>query len=83
MDPLERVNSLLDSFTEGARPVLLEADEAEAILLAAWSSLSGNNAHDMGARGGAKGGRARADALTPTRRVEIAKKAAAARWAKR
>lgn len=32
--------------------------------------------------GKAKGGRARADALTPEQRAEIAKKAAAARWAK-
>lgn len=31
-------------------------------------------------RGGLKGGRSRADALTPERRAEIAKKAAKARW---
>ena len=31
--------------------------------------------------GGLKGGKARAQALTPQRRSEIAKKAAAARWA--
>ena len=36
----------------------------------------------LGRLGGLKGGRARADKLTPTRRVEIAKKAAAKRWAK-
>jgi hypothetical protein len=30
---------------------------------------------------GAKGGKARAQAMTPERRAEIAKKAAAARWA--
>lgn len=30
-----------------------------------------------------RGGRARADALTPARRREIAKKAIATRWAKR
>ena len=34
----------------------------------------------MGRRGGLKGGRARAAKLTPPRRREIAKKAAAARW---
>ena len=33
-------------------------------------------------RGGKKGGAARAAALTPAQRSEIAKKAAAARWAK-
>ena len=32
---------------------------------------------------GAKGGRARADRLTPERRAEIAQKAAAARWGKK
>ena len=32
-------------------------------------------------KGGLKGGPARAEALTPERRSEIAKKAAAARWA--
>jgi len=36
----------------------------------------------LGRRGGLKGGRARADALSPARRREIAQKAAAARWSK-
>jgi hypothetical protein len=36
----------------------------------------------LGKLGGAKGGRARAEKLTPQRRQEIAKKAAAARWKK-
>lgn len=34
----------------------------------------------LGRRGGAKGGKARAKGLTPERRQEIARKAAAARW---
>lgn len=34
----------------------------------------------LGKLGGAKGGRARAEALTPAKRKSIAKKAAAARW---
>ena len=34
----------------------------------------------LGRRGGLKGGRARAAKLTPARRRQIAKKAAAARW---
>jgi len=37
-------------------------------------------ATEFARRGGRKGGRARADALTPEQRREIAKKAAAARW---
>ncbi len=34
----------------------------------------------LGRRGGLKGGRARADKLTPEQRSAIARKAAAARW---
>lgn len=37
----------------------------------------------LGRLGGLKGGKARADSLTPERRAEIAKKAAAARWNKK
>lgn len=37
----------------------------------------------LGRRGGLKGGPARAAALTPKKRSEIAKRAAASRWAKR
>jgi hypothetical protein len=36
----------------------------------------------LGRRGGLKGGKARAAAMTPERRAEIAKKAAATRWGK-
>lgn len=36
----------------------------------------------LGKLGGAKGGRARAEALSPTKRKAIAKKAAKARWEK-
>jgi len=34
----------------------------------------------LGSRGGKKGGKARAESLSPERRAEIAKKAADARW---
>jgi hypothetical protein len=37
---------------------------------------------ELGRKGGLKGGRARADKLTPARRAEIAKRAAAARWSR-
>ncbi len=36
----------------------------------------------LGRKGGLKGGRARAEKLTPERRKEIARQAAAARWSK-
>jgi hypothetical protein len=37
----------------------------------------------LGRKGGLKGGKARAESLTPKRRSEIAKKAAASRWKKK
>jgi hypothetical protein len=37
----------------------------------------------LGRLGGLKGGKARAESLTPAKRKAIAKKAAAARWAKK
>lgn len=40
----------------------------------------GFDAKEMGRRGGLKGGKARAEKLTPERRKEIARKAAVARW---
>ena len=40
-------------------------------------------AQEFARSGGLRGGKARADALTPERRVEIAKKAAAKRWSNR
>jgi hypothetical protein len=38
---------------------------------------------ELGRLGGLKGGKARAASLSPERKTEIARKAAAARWAKR
>jgi hypothetical protein len=40
-------------------------------------------ARELGRRGGLKGGRARAEKLTPEERKEIARKAAKARWDKK
>ena len=42
----------------------------------------GFDAKEMGRRGGLKGGKARAEKLTPEQRKEIAQKAARARWQK-
>jgi hypothetical protein len=36
----------------------------------------------LGRKGGLKGGRARADSMSPEQRSEVAKRAAAARWKK-
>lgn len=40
----------------------------------------GMSAAELGRRGGLKGGKARAEKLTPAQRSEIAKKGAKARW---
>jgi len=40
------------------------------------------DAKALGRKGGLKGGKARAEKLTPERRSEIARKAAQARWSK-
>jgi ABC-type branched-subunit amino acid transport system substrate-binding protein len=40
-------------------------------------------ARELGRRGGLKGGKARAEKMTPEERTESAKKAAAARWTKK
>lgn len=47
-------------------------------------SLGGKDpaAVSLGRRGGLKGGKARAESMTAKRRVEIARKAAKARWGK-
>jgi hypothetical protein len=44
------------------------------------SQESGKPAHINGRDGGRNGGKARAEKLSPERRSEIARKAAAARW---
>jgi len=49
----------------------------------ATGQLKGSfDAKAMGRRGGLKGGKARAEKLTPEQRSEIARKAAVARWGK-
>ena len=50
---------------------------------ASWNPDVRVAARELGRRGGLKGGKARAAALPPERRSEIAAKAAAARWARR
>ncbi len=56
----------------------------KATSLSAPRTADGKNAYAvaLGRAGGLKGGRARADKLSSERRVEIAKKAAQARWGK-
>jgi hypothetical protein len=46
-------------------------------------ALSKTEQRELARSGGLAGGAARAESLTPERRAEIAKKAAAARWGKK
>ena len=58
----------------------LDLMTGEQELLPTMDTVKDPAAVELGRRGGLKGGRARADKLTPERRSEIARKAAASRW---
>jgi len=66
-DTNRKAKSIVDIATKGDQPPVDEIKAAAAAL---------------GRMGGLKGGKARAASLSPKKRSEIAKKAAAARWAK-
>ena len=65
-DPNQRARAILDLALGDAEAVLEPPKDPAAVAL--------------GRRGGLKGGKARADKLSPERRSEIARKAAEARW---
>jgi len=71
-DVNQLAKSIVDTATKEETPKPLTDEE---LIKAAASAL--------GRKGGLAGGKARAKALTPQRRSEIAKKAAAARWHKK
>jgi len=60
----------------------LIGDIATGLVVDAVDDGKDAKAVEIGRRGGIQGGGARADALSPERRLEIAKKAAATRWGK-
>jgi hypothetical protein len=64
--------SIVGEATEADEPITLDAEE----------SPKNPNAVALGRLGGLKGGKARAEKLTPEERSEIAKRAAKARWKK-
>jgi hypothetical protein len=63
----------------------MDANQIAADILKAATEQPAKNpaAVALGRRGGLKGGKARAAALSPAKRAQIAKKAAAARWGKK
>lgn len=64
-----------------AKRIVDEATGEESIALV--PPEKNKAAQELGRLGGIKGGAARAKGLTPERRSEIAKKAAATRWSKK
>lgn len=71
IDVNKKAKSIVDIATNEVKEIPLTPED---IIKAAAAAL--------GRKGGLKGGKARAAALTPKRRSEIAKKAAKARWQK-
>ncbi len=67
-DTNKRAKAIVDALTSEDKDTTSQEDLIKAAAAA------------LGRKGGLKGGNARAVALTPKRRTEIAKKAAAARW---
>ena len=67
-DTNKRAKAIVDLLTDDEQDNENPKDELKAAAAA------------LGRKGGLKGGKARAKALSPKRRSEIAKKAAAARW---
>ena len=60
-----------------------EADETAALIAKAMREGKDPAAVLLGSRGGKRGGKARAEKLTPERRREIARLAAKSRWKKK
>lgn len=60
----------------------MDANQLAADILRAATEEPGKNpaAVALGRKGGLKGGKARAKALSPAKRAQIARKAAKARW---
>lgn len=74
-----------EAIGEALTPITISTkDTSEKIVPSVAISLAEKNPHavEMGKLGGSKGGKARAQRLTPERRREIARKAALARWRK-
>jgi hypothetical protein len=69
-DPMQLAKAIGDIATATGVPPAPTQDELRRVMSA------------LGKIGGPRGGKARAKALTPKKRVEIAKKAAKARWGK-
>ena len=72
-------------FMEVARGIVEQAigEQIDGAPLEDRNAGKDQRAIARGKLGGLKGGKARANKLTPEQRAEIAKKAAAARWGKR
>jgi hypothetical protein len=68
-DPMQRAKMVIDLATGDADPEPERVKDAASV--------------ELGRKGGLIGGKRRAEKLSSERRIEIAKKAAAARWARK
>ena len=76
-DPNVSAFSIMRQVTESTRPPFTDVSSALDNV-----ALRKQLMQEMGRRGGQKGGKARADALSAAKRSEIARKAAQSRWKK-
>lgn len=78
------INQLAHAIVQESIQESPERDEPDDVNADALQEQPEKNphAHALGRLGGKKGGKARAEKLTPERRKEIAKKAAESRWKK-
>jgi hypothetical protein len=67
----------IDAFSERHR---LSVDATDQLVELVYDAINEDAATMLGASGGLKGGRARADRMTPKQRSDAARKAARARW---
>ena len=72
-DPVQIAKSIYDQF-------LAKNDPDSVVRSEPQPDIPNPKAQAAGRKGGLKGGKARAAALTPRKRTQIAKKAAKARW---
>lgn len=77
MDAPNDINAATGAQT-GNPPVLL--NDSDTVKLLSSAAMRKQIMREMGSRGGKKGGKARAAVLSKSKRSEIAKKAASARW---
>jgi hypothetical protein len=79
----KRISKRLDVVQNARRVVLASVEDTEPESVPVTKSLISQVMAEMGRKGGRIGGKRRLDTLSDSRRRQIARQAARARWAKR